>query len=420
MILLQTVCFSMKKFALSFLILFLTVSVPTFACTSVIVSSKATASGKPLMLKHRDTGELNNRIEYFDGSIYSFIGLVNSPSEGGEVWTGTNSVGFSIMNTASYNIKDDDVPDSEMDREGELMFRALGVCSNLSDFENMLDKMSKPYGVEANFGVIDAEGGAAYYEINNHSWIKYDVNESERGYRVVTNFSESGRREDYRGYERYLTASSIMDDFYSEAENGVMNISPFDLFYGISRSYKHNLIGIDYLNDFQSLKDNYGFSGIVADQDFIPRRSTAASIVIEGVKKGENPLHTVMWTILGHPVCSVAVPLLVCDQDILPYYVKSFEKSKNSSLCNYALKVRSSQIYKTDVSYGEGYVDLNSISELIHCCLKTESMMEYTWQDIYDSWISDKISLTSFKIKYREFCLNYYLEYIKYFTPFMQ
>ena len=409
------------KRLLSILLTLLSIySFPSFACTSVIVSSKATASGKPLMLKHRDSGELNNRIEYFNGSIYTFIGLVNSPSEGGEVWTGTNSAGFSIMNTASYNIKDDDVPASEMDKEGELMFRALGVCANLSDFENMLEKMSKPYGVEANFGVIDAEGGAAYYEINNHSWIKYDVNESERGYRVVTNFSESGRKEDYRGYERYLTASAIMDDFYSESENGVMNISPFDLFYGISRSYRHTVIGMDYLNDFQSLKDNFGFTGVVADQDLIPRKSTSASIVIEGVKKGEDPLHTVMWTILGYPVCCVAFPLLVCDQDILPYYVKSSQNSKNCVLCNYSFKVRNSQIYKSDVGYGDGYADLNSISELIHLCLKTESMIEYTWQEIYDNWVSGKISLTSFKIKYREFCINYYLEYIKYFTPFMQ
>ena len=96
----------------------------SYACTSVIVSSRATANGRPLMFKNRDTGELNNRIEYFKGKKFDFIGLVNSPSEGGEVWTGTNEAGFSIMNTASYNIKDDDVPDSQMDREGIIMYEA--------------------------------------------------------------------------------------------------------------------------------------------------------------------------------------------------------------------------------------------------------------------------------------------------------
>ena len=365
-------------------------------------------------------GELNNRIEYFKGPLYSFIGLVNSPSEGGEVWTGTNNSGFSIMNTASYNLKDDDVPSSEMDKEGELMFKALGSCATLSDFEKMLDNLAKPYGVEANFGVVDASGGAAYYEVNNHSWIKFDVNESERGYRVVTNFSESGRKEDYKGYERYLTASAVMDEFYSDSESGVMDINPFDLFYGISRSYRHTLSGIDYLNDFLSLKEDYGFTGIVADQGFIPRSSTSCSIVIEGVKPGEDPLHTVMWTVLGYPACCVAFPLIVSNEDVLPYYVKSLENSKNSALCNFAMRVRNSQVYRNDVDYSGDYVDLNAISDLIHSCLRTESMMEYTWQEIYDDWISGKISFTSFKIKYREFCINYYLEYVNHFTPFIK
>ena len=119
--------------------------IASFACTSVIISASKTASGRPLMLKNRDTGNLENRIEYFQGAIYNFIGLVNSDSEGGEVWAGTNSAGFCIMNTASYNLKDDDVPESLMDREGSLMFRALGVCATTKDFENCLDNILLKY-----------------------------------------------------------------------------------------------------------------------------------------------------------------------------------------------------------------------------------------------------------------------------------
>lgn len=410
----------MKLLKIFLISILLVISVPSFSCTSVIISSKATVSGKPLMLKHRDTGELNNRIEYFRGPIYSFIGLVNSPSEGGEIWTGTNSSGFSIMNTASYNIKNDEVPESEMDREGELMFRALGICATVKDFESFLDNISKPYGVEANFGVIDASGGAAYFEVNNYSWKKYDVNESERGYRVVTNFSESGRKEDYKGYERYLTASAIMDDFYSDSEDGLMNIGPHDLFYGLSRSYRHALSGMDYLNDFQSLKKNYGFTGIVADQDFIPRKSTAASIVIEGVKSGEDPLHTVMWTILGYPACSVTVPLMVCDEDTVPSFMKSSDSSVNSPMCDFALRIREKQIYNNEVSNGGSYININPIMDLIHSCLMTESMLEYTWQEIYEKWITGRISFDSFKKEYSDFCIKYYDSYLNHFTPFLQ
>ena len=234
----------MKKLIYSLLVLIGIWSVvPARACTSVIISGKATASGRPLMLKNRDTDHRDVRIEYFRGPVYGFIGQVNSESEGGEVWSGTNSAGFCIMNTASYNIKDDDVPDEMMDREGILMFRALGICATTKDFEKMLDNMSKPLCVEANFGIIDASGGAAWYEVNNDGWVKYDVNEIPEGYRVVTNFSESGRKEDYRGYERWLTASAIMADMYAQSENGVMDIGPLDLIYGISRSYSNAMTG---------------------------------------------------------------------------------------------------------------------------------------------------------------------------------
>ena len=141
------------------------------------------------MLKHRDTGELNNRMQWFNGPSFNFIGLVNSSSKGGEVWAGHNSAGFCIMNTAAYDFKDDDVSADLMDKEGILMFEALGKCADLADFERMLDSLPKPWGVEANFGIIDAKGGAAYYEINNHSYKRYDVSEEPQGYMVVTNFT---------------------------------------------------------------------------------------------------------------------------------------------------------------------------------------------------------------------------------------
>ena len=93
------------------------------ACTSAIITGKLTPDGRPLLWKHRDTGEDNNRIEYFKGKKYNLTAHVDSPDKGGVIWIGTNSAGFSIMNTASYNLKDDDI--KEMDKEGELMYDAL-------------------------------------------------------------------------------------------------------------------------------------------------------------------------------------------------------------------------------------------------------------------------------------------------------
>ena len=200
----------MRKIAASLILL--VCSIPAFCCTSVIISGKVRADGKPVMMKHRDTGHLSNDIMWFQGEKYSFIGLVNTDEPlKKEVWAGTNSAGFSIMNTATYDLKEDDVPVEQMDREGYMMYRALEICATVEDFEHFLDTLSKPMGIEANVGVIDANGGAMYYEIDN--WrirAKYDVNEEPSGYRVVTNFTWSGREEDRKGVDRYEKATQLL------------------------------------------------------------------------------------------------------------------------------------------------------------------------------------------------------------------
>ncbi|MEJ1730275.1 hypothetical protein SMA90_28515, partial [Escherichia coli] len=127
---------------------FLLISAGAYACTSAIITGKVTANGRPLLWKHRDTGQEQNRIAYFTTGKYAFLALVDAPDQGGTAWTGTNSAGFSIMNTASYNLKDDQV--KEMDQEGKLMYRALEICAGTEDFERFLDTLSRPLRVEAN------------------------------------------------------------------------------------------------------------------------------------------------------------------------------------------------------------------------------------------------------------------------------
>ena len=92
----------MKKLLLLF-VLCLCFPVVDKACTSIIITGKATSDGRPLMWKHRDTGAPYNHIGYFDEGGYRFLGLVNSDDPEGAVWTGSNETGFSIMKTASYN-----------------------------------------------------------------------------------------------------------------------------------------------------------------------------------------------------------------------------------------------------------------------------------------------------------------------------
>ena len=390
-------------------LIFLYNAVDTFACTSVIISSKVTANRCPVMIKNRDTGELNNRMEYFKGPRYSFIGLVNSPSKNNEVWSGTNSAGFSIMNTASYNIKDDGIPYSEMDKEGELMYKALGVCQNLADFEYFLDTLPKPYLVEANFGIIDAMGGAAYYEVNNYKWIKFDVNEEEKGYRVVTNFSESGRPEDYEGWERYLTASDFMNNLKKNKE-GRYDVDHNVLFEGISRSYSHKLLGIENLKGKK----------YAVDQDFIPRKSTSASTVFEGVQKGDDPKYTVMWTILGYPACSVSIPLMVWNCDIIPSYMKKSEEGDNSVLCEIALQIKKDYVFNLKVSNGNKYFNAENVYKLIDCAKKAERKINDDFSTLLCRLKEGRVNEEDFRKSYEKASEGYFRKYLSAFASYVK
>ena len=166
------------------------------ACTTALVSGKFTPDGRPLLFKQRDTDELHNKIEFFHDGRYDYVGLVNSKDPSHAVWGGYNSTGFAIINSASYNLNEHDQA-SVKDNEGIIMKLALQRCRTVRDFEQLLDSLPKPLGVEANFGVIDAQGGGAYFETGNSHFKKYDVNDpavAPDGYIIRTNFSFSGNR----------------------------------------------------------------------------------------------------------------------------------------------------------------------------------------------------------------------------------
>lgn len=353
-----------------------------------------------MMFKHRDTGELNNRIAHFKGPKYRFIGLVNSPKLDGEVWAGMNEAGLCIMNTASYNLREDSL-DCPMDREGEMMYHVLGNCANLSEFESWLDTYPQPWGVEANFGLIDAQGGAAYYEMNNHRWIKYDVNQEPSGYRVVTNFSFAGRYEEYAGYERYLTASAIMKEAFS-ATDPMTAVEAIDMF---SRQYRHELMGLYYTSN--------NAPQYVVDQDFIPRRLTSAVVVFDGVAQQQDPRHTLMWTVLGYPACAVAIPL-VLHPDYLPPYMQARDKNAttgqglHSEMCDLAMAIKQQWVFPLHISNGHKYIALQNIlcdqahtPSLLSCVHSVEKSIVAAFEPLYAAWCRGEIADKEFYQQYQ-------------------
>ena len=402
------------------LFIFLTCCIfsPAWACTSFIISGKATPSGRPMMFKHRDTDCLDNRIAYFQGDKYAFIGLMNAPTLDGEVWSGVNEAGFCIMNTASYNLREDSLG-CQMDREGELMYHALANCATIADFEQWLTTYPQPWGVEANFGIIDAQGGVAYFEMNNSRYIKYDVNAEQSGYRVVTNFSFAGRYEDYEGYERYLTASAIMQEAFSR-EKEMTAIDALNLF---SRKYRHEVLGVNY---YQENAPQY-----IVDQDFIPRRITSAAVVFEGVKVGDNPLHSVMWTALGYPACAVAVPLLV-NQESIPQYMLARDSEAvegvglHSEMCDASLQIKDQWVFPLKISNGKRYVCLQNIMRgaegkpaLLDCTHQVEKVIVSDFLPLFQQWTEGNLAAAEFWDCYQQMAKYWMKKYDEIFQPYL-
>ncbi|MDD4819462.1 MAG: hypothetical protein PHD21_01295 [Flavobacteriales bacterium] len=308
------------------------------ACTSAIISGKITQDGRPLMWKQRDTGTEQNSVHYYKDGKYPFIGIVNSRAKNPtEVWMGTNSKGFSIMNTQSYNVVEPDGDEDMGPANGSIMRRALAVCATLEDFRTMLDTLTRPMMISANFGVIDANGAGGYFEVGHQGYVFYDVNDPKDapcGYLARTNYSFSGKLHQGMGYVRFMTENAEL-----MRVAGTKEITPEWIFTTLARSYKNDMLGIDLRSgDYNSPKTN----GWFIDKDFIAREMTASSAVVQGVKKGEKASLTTMWTILGFPPASVVVPLWVEGAEKLPVQVVNDAKTSRSPLCDRVVTLKKS------------------------------------------------------------------------------
>ena len=245
-----------------------------------------------------------------------------------------NDAGFAVMNTASYNIKDDRVPQKKMDREGILMTKALQTCRTVDDFARLLDSYPRPMGVEANFGVIDASGNGAFFETNNHSYVRYDLADQPDGVLVRTNYSHSGRKNEGYGFVREANANCILRPYIEER-----SVSPEVLTEVVSRTFYHDLKKRDYTSaDEQWL----------IDQDFIPRYKSTATIAIEGcrpVAAQDSVMpdfvadEYIMWTGLGYPPVA-EIRAVRCKDGGVPYELRGSLPDGHSPLGDEAKRKR--------------------------------------------------------------------------------
>ena len=324
-----------------------------WACTSFIISGKATKDGRPMIFKNRDTGDVNNVVVVVQGELYRYMGIAASwDKKPISIWGGHNEVGFAIINTAAYNMNGCKIKDS--DNDGRVMRRALEVCRSLADFEHLLDTLPKPLDVNSNFGVLDGEGGCAYYETGDSGFVKFDANdprEAPNGYLVRTNHGLTGCRSIDRGVERFMAITGFMTEAYSDGN--------LDCEYLIANVPRYLTHGLTKQNLYDNLPKDENDTRLIHFSEFIPRYITSSAILIQGAALGESPSHTVSWTNIGWPCGSVAIPLMLEEDVSLPTIVQRDESGK-AWLCSQSIEQKL-KVFNQRRGNVRDYIDLSQL-----------------------------------------------------------
>lgn len=320
----------MKRLLLSILALplFLCLGSTAEACTTAVFAGKATSSGRPMLWKVRDSDFFHNYVYRHRSAEGWFVGISNvEDADGEQIWSGHNDRGFAIMNSASFNVNADD-PATIADREGYLMRRALEECATLEDFEKLLDGLLRPMGLAAHFGVIDAEGGAALYEVNNYSWTKLDANATPEGYIIRSNYSETGTPDKGYGYVRARNAADLLSrfdtlvtvDFISDA---------------LSRSFYNAQLGIDFGEEY--LRGGFP-KGFINSDDLISRFDTASVTITEGINADDDPDQITTWVHIGLPYLCPLIPVWTWQE--IPAELDHPSRSKEQTIAELTLRLK--------------------------------------------------------------------------------
>ena len=279
----------------------------SLACTSAIVTTQRSSEGVPLLWKHRDNAKFSNtRIDYVSNGTYAYSAVVpNNEKYANGVYAGINEKGFGVISTATRNLPESTPEEYKACKlrrmRGGAMWNGLQECATIDEFEELLKTTKRSRRSHSNFGVGDATGAVAYFEVWDVGYHRYDIRESGNdGFDVRSNFSHSGDP------KKIETSKRRYDLMISEMGKHQGNFSPFD-FIGYSRSYNSVRYGDVLTSNSYHICSNHT----------VPRASSVGSFVI--VCDGKNPRMLVMN---GHPVSSLAVPVYVKAKHNIPQCVK--------------------------------------------------------------------------------------------------
>ncbi len=281
------------KFVL--LIITLISAAPSWACTTGLAAGEATADGRCLLWKNRDSSFKNNEMVFLTRGEFQLIGVINA-DDTTQIWAGVNTFGFAIMNAESRDLAKPD-ENTIYDEEGYLMKAALFRCKSVAEFEIFLqDYENRPIGVTSNFGVIDAHGEAAFFETGNSEYFRYDASDMHvcpTAFLARANFAEHAYNEESYGHGRFQDATDLANSKAAVKELAVPHLVS------------------EVTRDISTLDESAPDTTLFYTGGTVNRHRTVSTSIFESTLPGEDPRLATYWITLGEPSVSVSVPLWV-------------------------------------------------------------------------------------------------------------
>ncbi|MBN2206382.1 MAG: hypothetical protein JW742_03170 [Candidatus Aminicenantes bacterium] len=272
-------------------------------CTLAVVAGKATPDGRPLLWKNRDTTSFRNKMIAFAGERLKGVALIDAEdSEGKEIWAGLNEAGLALMNSQADDLGG---PGKDGADNGRFIRMALGRCATAAEFEALLKSTAGTYDLTANFGVIDAEGAACFFETGPASYRKFDARDpavAPFGYIVRTNYAFTSP-DPLRGggFIRFERASHLF-----QAARGENRLTVRFILQEAARDLVHEKLHSYPLA--AALPADPAAPLYIHTNDTINRNSSVAVAVFQGAPSKDKAYLATMWAALGQPVTAVATP----------------------------------------------------------------------------------------------------------------
>jgi hypothetical protein len=253
-----------------------------------------------MLWKNRDTDTLSNKVVFRRDLPHAYLALADADDASGRhAWAGLNDAGFAIMNSVAYNLPSRS--GEARDGEGVIMADALRLCRTVADFEAYLKAGEGPgLGSLANFGVLDADGGAALFEVHNHGFRRLEA-AAEGGILVNTNFARSGEKGKGAGYLRFERASALIQALGRP-------VDARDLLAQVARDTGNPLTKQATATHLDPAPKGDLW---VSTRDSLNKSYTSACVIIEGRRPGDPASRATFWILPGEPVTGLAMPLWV-------------------------------------------------------------------------------------------------------------